>query len=290
MKRGLGVLICIFFASCFAEAHSLGLKRARGSGGNSGAISGEVALLTATQTWSGMNTIINPDGKALHVVGGNNEPGASHRAVTVWFSTNLNNAFSLNFNPSRGHSILRAYGAGPRKMIFNTNVNYSEDGDIAIDENGNFGVNTSTPGAKFHGQWDAGELGPIVRYSTVATDLFAVGGTSVVTGVPFYSSGTVTAPNFHVNRDSVFYSTFQTGRYDGYVTIVGSITALAVGASHVFAPDGFASVEMPIVTELAGGAEANQVRVTAITANSFTIKNHSAIAAKDVYFWCLGKR
>ena len=248
------------------------------------------AILTATQTWSGMNTIINPDGTALHIVGGNNQPGASHRAVTVWFSTNLNNAFSLNFNPSRGHSILRAYGAGPRKMIFNTEINYSEESDIAIDENGNFGVNTSTPGAKFHGQWDAGELGPLVRYSTGTTDLFAVGGSSTVSGVPFYSSGTVTAPNFHINRDALFYSTFQAGRYDGYVTIVGRITALGIGESHVFSPPGFVSVEMPIVTELAGGAEANQVRLTAITATGFTVKNHSALAAKDVYFWCLAKR
>ena len=246
--------------------------------------------LTSTQTFSGANTFYNPPLKTFQIIGGNNESGASRRSVIVFFSTNQNNAFSVNFNPSEGHSILRAYGAGPRKMIFNTDVSYSEEGDFAVDENGNIGVNTSTPLAKFHGQWDAGSLGPLVRYSTGSTDIFAVGGSSTVSGVPFFSSGTVTAPNFHINRDSLIHSTFQANRYDGYTIIPGSITALGIGESYTFVPDGFTFVEIPVLTELAGGAESNQVRLTAKTATSFTIKNHSALAAKDVYFWCLGKR
>lgn len=158
-----------------------------------------------------------------------------------------------------------------------------------------FGISIFPPGAKLHvfnGLGNAAIPGFIVSTGgwTSMHKQFEVGGTSVVAGTPFYSSGTVTAPNYHVNRDSVFYSTFQANRYDGYVTIVGSITALGIGESHTFTPDGFTSIEIPVVTELAGGAEANQVRVTAITANSFTIKNHSAIATKDVYFWCLGRR
>ena len=100
----------------------------------------------------------------------------------------------------------------------------------------------------------------------------------------------VSSSSLYVSKDAIFYSTFQTGRFDGYIIIPGSVTALGIGESYTFSADGFTLIEIPILTEFAGGAEANQVRVTAKTATSFTIKNHSALAAKDVYFWCLGKR
>ena len=181
-KRGLAVIALVFLV--------IGVLKAVTSMPGGGSTPSGVALLNQTQTFTGQNIFTNPPLTAFQVIGGNNEPGASHKAVQVWISTNLNHAFSVNLNPSRGHSILRAYGAGPRKMIFNTNVNYSEDGDFSIDENGNVGVNTSTPGAKFHGQWDAGTIGSIVKFSTGSTDLFEVNGSSNVSRTNFYGLAT----------------------------------------------------------------------------------------------------
>lgn len=96
--------------------------------------------------------------------------------------------------------------------------------------------------------------------------------------------------------NQIFYSTSTNAavapnntRLSGYGICVGSVTALGTGGTQVVTPSGFTNIYFPMVTEVATDAEANQMNISAITATSFTIKNKSALNAKDAIWACFCK-
>lgn len=112
-------------------------------------------------------------------------------------------------------------------------------------------------------------------------------------GVTNGFSGGVSAATYTVNGASLFYSTSTNAqvspkpfRLDGFEMCVGSVTAIAAAGSQVVTPSGSSAIYFPQITEVATDAESNQVNISAITATSFTIKNKSAINAKDVVWSC----
>lgn len=154
---------------------------------------GTTFYTASTNTWTGGNSFISPiaNNGSPSFIGSDLNSNYKFAAI-VLKSTSDNGYWSLGFIPDKGHGLLRTTGPGPRKLIMNTDAVYSENGDLAIGDDGKVGINNSTPMVNLHGLWDSGS-GPLVRFATGTisqyTDLFDVNGSSAFFGVPLYLAG-----------------------------------------------------------------------------------------------------
>lgn len=138
---------------------------------------------------------------------------------------------------------------------------------LVIDSVQNIGMGTSLPSSK----------------------LDVVGGSVTVRGL----NAGISVSTYTVNGDAILFSTATPSGHilDGWVLWPSSTVTLNTGGTLVVVPPaGFTQLLPFSVTEIAGDAEANQVNISAAGANTYTIKNKSALNAKTVIYISLVKR
>lgn len=146
--------------------------------------------------------------------------------------------------------------------------------------------NAGSPGYTYSGATNSGffRSGSSVAVTISATQVAAF----TSTGIATYGGYGINTSTLTIGNNNLIFSTANANQFQGSVIAVGSGT-LATGASMTVTVPNVSNTWLPMVTEVATDAEANQVNISALTATTFTIKNKSAINPKDFHYWVIAR-
>ena len=83
---------------------------------------------------------------------------------------------------------------------------------------------------------------------------------------------------------NIFMSSHSYTGLQNYTLWFGSVAAIATGGTFVVTIPNVDDIIGPVVSDVSSDAESNQIKISAVSRNSFTIKNNSAINTKDVHW------